>query len=112
MSHYAKVEKGVVTSVIVAERDVIDSGVFGTGWIQTSYNTYSGQHPEMRPLRKNFAGVGYLYDSLRDAFIPPKPYASWILNDDTCQWEPPWPPPSDTGLIYEWDEEKRSWVSI
>lgn len=112
MSHYAKVENGIVTKVIVAEQDVIDSGIFGTGWIQTSYNTQGGQHPEMRPLRKNFASVGYLYDSLRDAFIPPKTYPSWILNDETCQWEPPWPPPADTGLTYEWDEEKRNWVSI
>lgn len=114
MSHYAKVENGKVVQVIVAEQDVIDSGVFGTGWIQTSYNTVNGRHPEMRPLRKNFASVGYLYDSLRDAFIPPKTYPSWILNDDTCQWEPPWPPPvtDDPNVNYVWDEEQRNWVTV
>lgn len=87
MSHFAKVENGVVTQVIVAEQDVIDSGLFGTDWIQTSYNTYGGQHPEGRPLRKNYAGIGYTYDSTRDAFIPPKPDGNWTLNETTCQWE-------------------------
>jgi hypothetical protein len=74
MSHFAKVENGIVVNVIVAEQDVIDSGIFGHGWVQTSYNTHGGQHPEGRPLRKNYAGIGYTYDSGRDAFIPPQPY--------------------------------------
>jgi len=87
MGHFAKVEDGIVTQVIVAEQDVIDSGLFGDGWVQTSYNTHGGQHPEGRPLRKNFAGLGYAYDAQRDAFIPPRPEGNWSLNEDTCLWE-------------------------
>lgn len=87
MGHFAKVEDGIVTQVIVAEQDVIDSGLFGDGWVQTSYNTHGGQHPECRPLRKNFAGLGYAYDAQRDAFIPPRPEGNWSLNEDTCLWE-------------------------
>jgi hypothetical protein len=109
MSHFAKVENGIVTQVIVAEQDVIDSGLFGTGWVQTSYNTSGGQHPEGRPLRKNYAGFGYTYDSGRDAFIPPKPYASWTLNETTCLWDSPIPYPTD-GKNYQWDEATISWV--
>jgi hypothetical protein len=111
MAHFAKVENGVVTQVIVAEQDVIDSGLFGTGWVQTSYNTYGGQHPEGRPLRKNFAGVGYTYDSEKDAFIPPKPYASWVLNEDTCLWDAPVPMPTDKKL-YVWDEATTAWTEL
>lgn len=109
MSHFAKVENGIVTQVIVAEQDVIDSGAFGTGWVQTSYNTRGGQHPEGRPLRKNYAGVGYAYDAQRDAFIPPKPFNSWSLNEDTCLWSAPTPYPND-GKIYHWDENNLVWV--
>jgi hypothetical protein len=86
MSHFAKVENGIVTQVIVAEQDVIDSGLFGYGWVQTSYNTFGGQHPEGRPLRKNYAGIGFIYDAQRDAFIPPKLDESWTLNEETCLW--------------------------
>jgi len=86
MSHFAKVENGIVTQVIVAEQDVINSGLFGEGWVQTSYNTRGGQHPEGRPLRKNYAGVGFTYDAQRDAFIPPKLDESWILDEETCLW--------------------------
>ena len=111
MSHFAKVENGIVTQVIVAEQDVIDSGMFGTGWVQTSYNTYGGQHPEGRPLRKNYAGIGFTYDSGRDAFIPPKPFASWGLNETTCQWDAPTPMPTD-GKIYRWDEPTTSWIEV
>lgn len=92
MAHFAKVEDGIVTQVIVAEQDVINSGLFGepASWVQTSYNTYGGQHPEGRPLRKNFAGIGYTYDAERDAFIPPRPEGDgWTLNEDTCLWEQP-----------------------
>jgi hypothetical protein len=110
MSHFAKVENGVVTQVIVAEQDVIDSGLFGTGWVQTSYNTHAGQHPEGRPLRKNYAGVGYVYDAGRDAFYAPQPYASWTLNEDTCIWSAPTPYPDD-GKLYTWDESTISWVA-
>jgi len=91
MSHFAKVENGIVTKVIVAEQDFIDSGVVGdpADWIQTSYNTRDGVHIlGGTPLRKNYASKGYSYDSVRDAFIPPKPIeGNWILNEDTCQWE-------------------------
>ena len=111
MSHFAKVENGIVTQVIVAEQDVIDSGLFGTGWVQTSYNTHGGQHPEGRPLRKNYAGIGFTYDSTRDAFIPPKPYASWLLNEDTCLWNAPVPYPTDDKQ-YRWDESITSWVDV
>jgi hypothetical protein len=109
MSHFAKVENGIVTQVIVAEQDVIDSGLFGTGWVQTSYNTHGGQHPEGRPLRKNYAGVGYTYDTGRDAFIAPQPFASWTLNETTCQWDAPIPVPTDNKW-YTWDEATTSWV--
>lgn len=111
MAHFAKVEDGIVTQVIVAEQDVIDSGLFGdpASWVQTSYNTYGGQHPEGRPLRKNFAGIGFTYDAERDAFIPQKLYASWTLNEETCLWEAPTPYPDD-GNFYNWDEGTLSWV--
>lgn len=111
MSHFAKVEEGIVTAVIVAEQDVIDSGAFGGGWVQTSYNTHGGQHPEGRPLRKNYAGIGYTYDEQRDAFIPPKPFASWILNEETCLWDAPIPYPVD-GRSYDWDEASTSWRAL
>ena len=111
MAHFAKIENGIVTQVIVAEQDVIDSGVFGNSeyWVQTSYNTRGGVHPEGRPLRKNYAGIGYSYDSQRDAFIPPKPYNSWVLNEFSCLWESPIPYPDDANS-YFWDEETQSWV--
>ena len=109
MSHFAKVENGIVTQVIVAEQDVIDSGLFGTGWVQTSYNTHGGEHPEGRPLRKNYAGIGFTYDAVRDAFIPPKPWDSWVLNEDRCRWEAPIPRPDET-YNWIWDEPTLSWV--
>ena len=92
MAHFAKVIHGVVTEVLVIDQDVIDTGLFGDPslWVQTSYNTYGGQHPEGRPLRMNYAGVGYTYDAERDAFIAPKPFVEgleFVLNEDTCQWE-------------------------
>jgi len=109
MSHFAKVENGIVTQVIVAEQDFIDTGALGHGWVQTSYNTQGGQHPEGRPLRKNYAGIGYTYDEGRDAFIPPKPYASWTLNEDTCLWDAPTAMPTEGGP-FAWDEATTSWV--
>ena len=88
MSHYAKVVDGVVTQVIVAEAEFFQTFVDTSPgeWIQTSYNTHGGQHPEGRPLRKNYAGIGYTYDRSRDAFIPPKLNASWTLDEATCLW--------------------------
>jgi len=112
MSHFAKVENGIVTQVIVAEQDVIDTGLFGTGWIQTSYNTKGGVHINGgTPLRKNYAGIGFTYDSGRDAFIPPKPFASWTLNEQTCLWDAPFAYPDD-GKRYAWDEATLSWVLL
>ena len=91
MSHFAKVIDGIVTEVLVIEQDIVDTGAFGDPalWVQTSYNTYGGQHPEGRPLRKNYAAIGYTYDPVRDAFIPPSPSPDWTLNEDTCLWEEP-----------------------
>lgn len=109
MAHFAKIKDDIVEQVIVAEADFI-AGLDGE-WIQTSYNTRGGQHPEGRPLRKNYAGVGYTYDRVRDAFIPPQPFASWSLNENTCLWEAPVPYPDD-GKIYHWDEETTSWVEV
>ena len=110
MSHFARITaQGIVEQVIVAEQDFIDTFPDRTSWVQTSYNTYGGQHPEGRPLRKNYAGIGYSYDSVRDAFIPPKPYESWVLNENTCLWDAPTPCPTD-GKIYNWDENTQQWV--
>jgi hypothetical protein len=113
MAHFAKVENGIVTEVLVIEQDVIDTGAFGDPslWVQTSYNTYGGQHPEGRPLRKNYAGIGFSYDADRDAFIPPKPFVSWTLNEDTCLWDAPSPLP-DEDKPYRWDEATLAWVEI
>ena len=108
MSHFAKVENGLVTQVIVAEQDFIDSGAVGTGWIQTSYNTHGGQHPEGRPLRGNYAGIGYTYDSVNDVFYAPKPYPSWIISAPTWIWQAPIAYPED-GNAYKWDEASISW---
>ena len=111
MSHYAKIKDGKVIKVIVAEASFFDTFVdTSTGkWIQTSYNTHGGVHKlGGTPLRKNFAGVGYTYDQTRDAFIPPKPYPSWLLNEDTCLWECPVTYPTD-GQKYIWNEETTSW---
>lgn len=112
MTHFARVNaQGIVEQVIVAEQDFIDTLPDRTSWVQTSYNTVGGQHPEGRPLRKNFAGIGYTYDSQRDAFIAPKPFASWVLNEDTCLWDAPMPVPND-GKRYQWDEITTSWVEV
>jgi hypothetical protein len=88
MAHFAKVVNGIVTQVIVAEPEFFNTFVDTTPgeWIQTSYNTHGGQHPEGRPLRKNFAGIGFTYDAERDAFIPPKPEGDYALDEETCLW--------------------------
>jgi hypothetical protein len=113
MSHFAKVIDGIVTEVLVIEQGVIDTGLFGDPalFLQTSYNTYGGQHPEGRPLRKNYAGVGFTYDAERDAFYAPQPFASWTLNEDTCLWNAPVAYPDD-GKPYAWDEDTLSWVEV
>lgn len=113
MAHFAKVVNGIVTQVIVAEQEFFNTFVDTSPgeWIQTSYNTRGGQHPEGRPLRKNYAGIGYTYDRERDAFIPPQPYASWLLDEETCLWNPPTPMPTD-GKLYVWDEPTLAWVEV
>ena len=120
MSHFAKVIDGIVETVLVADQDFIDSGVVGdpNNWIQTSYNTRGGVHyaPNSNEpdggiaLRKNYAGVGSTYDKTRDAFISPSPFPSWILDEDTCQWNPPIPCPFDGKGPYKWDEDVENWV--
>ena len=113
MSHFAKVIDGIVTEVLVIEQDVIDTGLFGDPalFVQTSFNTHGGVHPEGRPLRKNYAGVGYRYDAERDAFIPPQPFPSWTLDEDTCLWNAPTAKPDD-GKLYRWDEATLAWVEV
>ncbi len=88
MAHHAKVVNGIVTQVIVAEPEFFDTFVDSSPgeWVQTSYNTHGGQHPEGRPLRKNYAGIGFTYDAERDAFIPPKPEGDYALDEETCLW--------------------------
>ena len=122
MSHFAEIdENNIVTRVIVIDQENIDTGNWGPPdtWIKTSYNTRGGVHyaPNSHTpdggvaLRKNYAGIGFTYDEIRDAFISPKPYTSWTLNDDTCQWDAPvaWP---DDGKFYTWDEENTQWEEV
>jgi hypothetical protein len=116
MAHYAKVENGVVTQVIVADQDFIDSGVVGHGWVQTSYNTrgnvhygQDGQPDNGVALNKNYAGVGYTYDGT--GFAAPKPYPSWTLNSDSYVWEAPVAMPTDDKR-YSWDEATLSWAEV
>ena len=122
MSYFAELDsENIVIRVIAADQDFIDSGKVGdpNNWVQTSYNTRGGVHyaPNSNTpdggvaLRKNYAGVGYTYDEIRDAFIFPRPYPSWILNEDTCKWDAPTPMPDD-GKIYYWDEDTTSWKEI
>ena len=123
MSHWAQIdENNIVVNVTTGSENELEEVTYqwlldncGGTWIQTSYNTAGGVHygsdkkPDGgTPLRKNYAGIGYTYDKTRDAFIPPKPFESWILNEETCQWTPPTPMPTDG--IYLWDEPSLSWV--
>ena len=110
MSHFAKIENGIVTEVIVAEQDHINT--LSGQWVQTSYNTRGGVHLlGDTPLRKNYAGIGHIYDSERDAFYQPKPFNSWLLNENSCQWEAPTPCPID-GKEYKWDESQKQWIEV
>jgi hypothetical protein len=109
MSHFAKVTEGKVTQVIVAEQDFINN-LDGT-WLQTSYNTFGNQHPEGRPLRGNYAGIGYTYDATNDVFYAPQPYLSWILNNTTWLWESPVAMPTD-GKQYNWNESITNWEEV
>lgn len=123
MGHFAKVSNGIVTRVIVAEADFFNNFVDDSPgqWIQTSYNTRGGVHyapntnepsaDQSKALRKNYAGIGYTYDATKDAFIPPQPFNSWTLNEDTCLWDSPVPYPAD-GKLYKWNEELVNWEEV
>lgn len=120
MSHFAQInEQGIVTQVLVVPDDQESRGAeflaqdlcLGGTWIKTSYNTRGGVHLKGGiPLRKNYAGIGYKYDADRDAFIPPCPYSTWILNNDSCLWYPPIPYPQD-GKRYIWNESIVNWTA-
>ena len=130
MAHYVKVVDGNVVNGIVAEPEFFDTFVDSSPgeWIKTSYNMRGGvyydpatgePHADQAGMiaadegrqRKNYAGLGYTYDRTRNAFIPPKPFASWTLNEDSCLWEPPVAYPTD-GKVYRWDEETTNWVEV
>jgi hypothetical protein len=123
MAHYAYINDGIVTSVIVGpdegtEPEGVESweayfSAKGKGQaVRTSYNTSGGAHSGGgEPLRMNYAGVGFTYDEERDAFIPPKPFESWVLDEATCLWEAPVAHPED-GETYTWDEESTSWTLV
>ena len=123
MGHFAKVSNGIVTRVIVAEADFFNNFVDDSPgqWIQTSYNTRGGVHykpntnapiaDQSKALRKNYAGIGYTYDATKDAFIPPQPFNSWTLNEDTCLWNSPVAYPDD-GKLYKWNEEILNWEEV
>lgn len=119
MSHWAELdENNIVLQITVGDNNdpngdegyqwLIDN--LGGTWVKTSYNTFAGVHSTGgTPLRKNYPGIGYTYDSVRDAFIPPKPFESWVLNEATCQWEAPVAYPTDSKSYY-WDESTLSWI--
>jgi|SRR5210317_754633 hypothetical protein len=121
MAHFAKVVDGIVSQVIVAEPEFFDTFVDSSPgtWLQTSYNTRGGVHynPETGEpdggvaLRKNYAGVGFTYDAVRDAFYAPQPYPSWTLNETSCAWEAPVAYPDD-GQGYIWNEDTQAWDAL
>jgi hypothetical protein len=122
MAHFAQINNdNTVIQVIVVDQDVINTGLFGdpATWIQTSYNTRGGVHygADGEPdggtaLRKNYAGIGYTYDAARDAFIPPQPYPSWLLDEATCWWTAPVAQPEpQEGVVYSWNEDTQTWDS-
>lgn len=119
MAHFAEIdENNIVLRVLVTDNNLEDEGYswliskLGGRWIKTSYNTFAGQHKTGgTPLRKNYAGISFTYDEQRDAFIPPKDFNSWVLNEETCQWEAPVPYPTD-GKVYGWNEELGDWVEV
>jgi hypothetical protein len=122
MAHFAEIdENNIVTRVLVVGDDQEDRGQefladdlgLGGTWLKTSYNTQGGVHTlGGTPFRKNYAGIGYTYDETLDAFIPPKPYASWILNEETCNWNAPVEMPVEEGKFFVWDEDTTSWVEF
>lgn len=117
MAHFAELdENNIVLRVIVGvdypyDGEAIYQRETGRVWKRTSYNTHGGQHRlEGTPFRKNYAGIGYTYDRIRDAFIPPQPYTSWVLNEDTCLWQAPVSQPADSPE-YSWDEASLTWIA-
>ena len=121
MAHWAEIDSdNIVTRVLVVADDKEDGQTFlaedlglGGTWKKTSYNTIGGVHTlGGTPFRKNYAGVGFTFDAAKDAFIPPKPFASWTLNADTCLWEAPTPMPVEEGKFFTWDEETTSWKEV
>jgi hypothetical protein len=118
MTHFAKLDENNVVIFVTVGRQEDDGkeaelcARTGDVYKQTSYNTHGGVHAlGGTPLRKNYAGIGYTYDSVRDAFIPPQPYASWTLNEDTCLWDAPVAHPDD-GKTYSWNEATTNWVKV
>ena len=128
MAHFAEINvlRKVIRVLAVDNNDTLDrdgnedesvgakylAKAFKGTWLRTSYNTIKGVHRlDGVPFRKNYAGIDYTYDETRDAFIPPKPYPSWILNEETCIYDPPIAYPDD-GKLYDWDEETKSWEEI
>ena len=122
MAHWAEIdENNIVVRVLVVSdeqdhrgQDFLSNDLnLGGTWKKTSYNTLAGVHQlGGTPFRKNYAGIGYSYDSTRDAFIPPKPFNSWLLNEDTCIWEAPIEMPVEEGKVFTWNEETTSWVEF
>lgn len=117
MSHFAEIDKdGIVLRVVVGDNlkpneglDWLQENLGGT-WVQTSYNTKGGKHAlDGIPLRKNYAAIGFIYDANRDAFIPPKPFESWVLNEQSCLWEPPIAKPEGE---FVWDESVVNWIEV
>jgi len=104
MTYYAKIENNLVTRVIVAEAEFFDTFVDDSAgqWLETKMDG---------SIRKNYAGIGFSYDATRDAFIPPKQYPSWTLNETTCQWEAPVAYPND-GNVYTWNESDQQWDEV
>ena len=121
MAHYAFLDEDNTVVGVISGKDEGEDNTDWEHWYgdfegkvckRTSYNTYGGVHVlSGTPFRKNYAGIGYTYDEARDAFIPQKPYPSWLLNEDSCLWEPPVAYPTD-GKPYVWDEENTNWVEV
>ena len=110
MAHFAEVNSdNVVVRVIVADTKEWCENNLGGTWVQTSYNTHGGQHPEGRPLHKNYAGIGYHWDGV--GFFAPQPFPSWTKNEDTYLWESPVPMPTD-GKLYTWNEVDQKWDEV
>ena len=117
MAHYAFLDENYIVTEVIVGKDESNfdweryyGDIRGQLCKRTSYNTIGGVHKNGgTPLRKNYAGLGFIYDPNRDAFISPKPYPSWFLNEETCRWEAPVPYPND-GQLYSWDESTKSWV--